>query len=606
MRQDQRPSKAEPAAGTQPNRPIWEIVDNENLKRLPRHLRQFVVDQQYDKYTPIDHAVWRYVMRQNLSFLKDHAHEAYVDGLRRTGISVERIPSIFEMNEILARIGWACVTVDGFIPPAAFMEYQAYRVLVVAADMRQINHIEYTPAPDIIHEAAGHAPIIADPEYAEYLRRIGEIGARAISSRRDFELYQAIRHLSILKEMPDADPAEVENSERDVMERQQNLGTPSEMAKLSRLHWWTVEYGLIGDLNNPKIYGAGLLSSIGESANCLTDRVRKLPYGLDTAEYAFDITTQQPQLFVTPNFQHLIDVLEQFADTMALRTGGAEGLEKAVECNNVCTAVYSSGLQVTGRISKVLSGKDGQPAYLQLSGPSALAVDFKQLDGQGKDYHKDGFGSPVGKIRGASKPLERMTDSDLSSLGIRQGAKSWINFENGVVVDGHLDRILRHNGNIVLMTFTECRVQKDGMVLFQPSWGVYDMAVGENIVSVFCGAADQDAYEQVSLVPRERTIKQVYDDRTIALQGLYREIRNYREENRTDDAIIRVWETVRREHSDDWLAALEILELLLTRNIYPERTQAVREFLASKTSSQPELKKLIGDGLRLLETRAAA
>ena len=111
------------------------------------------------------------------------------------------------MNEILGRIGWGAAPVDGFIPPAAFMEFQAHRVLVIAADMRQVEHLEYTPAPDIVHEAAGHAPIIANEEYADYLRRFGEYGSKAISSRQDFELYEAIRHLSILKEAPSTPPA---------------------------------------------------------------------------------------------------------------------------------------------------------------------------------------------------------------------------------------------------------------------------------------------------------------------------------------------------------------------------------------------------------------
>ena len=106
------------------------------------------------------------------------------------------------MNDILGKIGWGAVAVDGFIPPAAFMEFQAYKVLVIACDMRQIHHIEYTPAPDIVHEAAGHAPIIVDREYSNYLQRFGEVGARAMQTRKDFELYEAIRHLSILKELP--------------------------------------------------------------------------------------------------------------------------------------------------------------------------------------------------------------------------------------------------------------------------------------------------------------------------------------------------------------------------------------------------------------------
>src|SRR5256885_3626795 len=183
---------------------------NEAVRSLPKHLLQFAVDQRYEEYTPVDHAVWRFIMRQNVFFLREYAHNVYFQGLLETGISFERIPRIEEMNDILGGIEWGAVAVDGFIPPAAFMEFQAYKVLVIACDMRQIQHIEYTPAPDIVHEAAGHAPIIVDREYSNYLQRFGEVGAKAMSSRKDFELYQAIRHLSILKERPNTDPKEVE------------------------------------------------------------------------------------------------------------------------------------------------------------------------------------------------------------------------------------------------------------------------------------------------------------------------------------------------------------------------------------------------------------
>jgi phenylalanine-4-hydroxylase len=156
------------------------------------------------------------------------------------------------MNDNLGKIGWGAVTVDGFIPPAAFMEFQAYHVLVIAADIRQINHIEYTPAPDIIHESAGHAPIIADAEYSSYLSYFGSIGSKAMFSKKDFELYEAIRELSILKEALDSTPEEIELVENKLQTISQNMGEPSEMALLSRLHWWTVEYGLIGTLDDPQ------------------------------------------------------------------------------------------------------------------------------------------------------------------------------------------------------------------------------------------------------------------------------------------------------------------------------------------------------------------
>src|SRR5438067_125709 len=372
-------------------------LDNAAVAATPKHLLQFAVDQRYDDYTPVDHAVWRFIMRQNIFFLKEYAHKVYFQGLLDTGISFERIPRIQEMNDILAKIGWGAVAVDGFIPPAAFMEFQAYKVLVIACDMRQIHHIEYTPAPDIVHEAAGHAPIIVDREYSNYLQRFGEVGAKAMSSKKAFELYKAIRHLSILKEQPNADPKEVEEATKLVEHRQKNLGTPSEMALLSRLHWWTVEYGLIGTLENPKIYGAGLLSSIGESVSCLEPEVKKIPYSIDAENYAFDITTKQPQLFVCRDFQHLRDVLEEFASRMAYRVGGTEGLTKAIECERAATAEYSSGLQVTGIFSEVLTDNAGQPIYLRTTGPTALACNCKQLEGHGKDRHAEGFGAPIGK-----------------------------------------------------------------------------------------------------------------------------------------------------------------------------------------------------------------
>src|SRR5207253_7312779 len=228
----------------------------------------------------------------------------------------------------------------------------------------------------------------------------------------DFELYQAIRHLSILKELPNGDAKEIAEATREVEERQRNLGHPSEMARLSRLHWWTVEYGLIGTLENPKIYGAGLLSSIGESVSCLETEVKKIPYSIDAQNYAFDITTKQPQLFVCRDFQHLRDILEEFASKMAYQVGGLEGINKAIECNNTATCEYSSGLQVSGVFDEVIvDQRNGAspartPIYLRTTGKTALAFQDKELEGHGIDYHKDGFGSPIGKWKQTSTSPE--------------------------------------------------------------------------------------------------------------------------------------------------------------------------------------------------------
>src|SRR5437773_7311496 len=527
---------------------------NRAVQSLPKHLLQFAVDQRYEEYTSVDHAVWRFIMRQNIFFLKEYAHKVYFQGLLDTGISFERIPRIDEMNQILGTIDWGAVAVDGFIPPAAFMEFQAYKVLVIACDMRQIHHIEYTPAPDIVHEAAGHAPIIVDREYSNYLQRFGEVGAKAMQSKKDFELYQAIRHLSILKEQPNSDANEVAEATREVERRFANLGKPSEMALLSRLHWWTVEYGLIGTMDNPKIYGAGLLSSIGESVSCLEPHVKKIPYSIDAMNQAFDITTKQPQLFVSRDFEHLKDVLEEFASKMAYSVGGLEGINKAIECANTATCEHSSGLQVSGTFTEVLT-KDEVPVYLRTTGPSALACANKELPGHGRDYHKEGFGSAIGKWK---------------ETEIAEGKKAKLEFESGVTVEGKIDKLLRHDGKLSLITFSNCRAKYGDRVLFDPDWGTYDMAVGEHISSVFNGAADKDAYNQVALVPKERTIKVPSDAKRKKLENLYAQVRKIRESKAGYERLGEIWETQQAEHPGDWLLSMEVFELLETTNQQPQ------------------------------------
>jgi phenylalanine-4-hydroxylase len=567
-------------------------LDNAAVAVTPKHLLQFAVDQRYDDYTPVDHAVWRFIMRQNIFFLREYAHKVYFQGLLDTGISFERIPRIEEMNEILGKIGWGAVAVDGFIPPAAFMEFQAYKVLVIACDMRQIHHIEYTPAPDIVHEAAGHAPIIVDREYSNYLQRFGEVGARAMSSKRDFELYQAIRHLSILKEQPNSDPKELEEALKLVEHRQKNLGEPSEMALLSRLHWWTVEYGLIGAFENPKIYGAGLLSSIGESVSCLEPHVKKIPYSLDAMNQPFDITTRQPQLFVCRDFQHLKDVLEEFAMEMAYQVGGLEGINKAIECNNVATCQYSSGLQVTGVFDEVIVDQNNNaspartPIYLHAKSPCALAYKDKQIEGHGREYHKEGFGSPIGNW----KPTE-----------IKEGKNAKLEFESGVTVEGKIDKLLRRDGKEVIVSFSNCTVKYGDRVLFDPDWGTFDMAVGDRIVSVFNGAADKDAYNEVALVPKERTIKVPSDAKRKKLENLFAQVRKIRESKKGYERLGEIWETQQAEHPNDWLLSMEIFEILDTTNQQPELKVKIEKFLNEKKMKTKDLETLISWGFRLVE-----
>lgn len=573
------------------------IETNPLIDRLPKHLKQFIKPQNYDEYTPINHAVWRYVMRKNVDYLSRVAHNSYLDGLKKTGISIERIPSMYGMNRILKEIGWAAVAVDGFIPPNAFMEFQAYNVLVIASDIRQLENIEYTPAPDIIHEGAGHAPIIANPEYAEYLRRFGAIGAKAISSAHDYEMYEAIRLLSILEEAEGTPQDELEAARKKVDELQEKQTEPSEMALIRNLHWWTVEYGLVGTVENPKIYGAGLLSSIGESEWCMTDKVKKLPYSIEAAYQSFDITKPQPQLYVTPNFAYLNMVLEEFANKMALRTGGLSGVKKLIESEALGTVELSTGLQVSGVFSHVIE-YEGKPVYIQTKGPTALAIREKELLNHGIDYHSEGFGSPIGRLKGINIAIEEMSPRDLEAYNIFEGKMVTLEFEGDITVSGEIITGARNlQGDIILIQFKNCTVKHGEQILFDPSWGIYDMAVGKKIVSAFSGPADVNSFDMITHVPSSTTIKPKRDEQKLRLEALYQKVRDYREKSTPID-MRQILNVLQTDYPKDWLLALELYEIAHKENRVEK--EDLRAHLEGVRERRKEIAHLIDNGLGLI------
>ena len=578
---------------------------NPILDKLPIHLRQYIKPQDYGDYTAIDQAVWRYVMRKNVDYLSTVAHGSYLEGLKKTGISIEHIPNMYGMNRILKDIGWAAVAVDGFIPPSAFMEFQAYNVLVIASDIRQLEHIEYTPAPDIIHEGAGHAPIIANPEYAEYLRRFGEIGSKAISNAMDFELYEAVRHLSIIKEASGTPESEIQKAERHIEEMQQNMGEPSEIALIRNLHWWTVEYGLIGTLENPKIYGAGLLSSIGESAWCMTDKVKKIPYSIEAAHTAFDITKPQPQLFVTPDFAFLSQVLEEFANTMALRQGGLSGINKLIESKELGTIELSTGLQISGNFKKVIA-HENMPVFFQTEGPTALAYREKELVGHSTAQHPNGFGSPIGKLKGINLAIEDMSPRDLKAYNIYEGKTISLEFEGGIIIKGEIITGTRNlRGEIILVTFRNCIVTHEDAILFESEDGLYNMAIGQNIVSAFNGPADLNSFNLVSHQITETTIKRPLDTQRNKLEQLYQQVRDFREGKNTTISRNKVFKEVVAHYPEDWLLCVELYELaLMDAQNQKEQDFAsqIKAHLEVVKENNPKVGHLIDDGLNLAST----
>jgi phenylalanine-4-hydroxylase len=339
--------------------------------------------------------------------------------------------------------------------------------------------------------------------------------------------------------------------------------------------------------------------------------VKKIPYTIDALTYSYDITQPQPQLFVTPTFQNLIDVLKEFESTMAFRVGGLQSVLKAVECKNICTAAYSSGLQVSGVFTQVLEGPASSVAYIKTAGPTALSFNHKQLIGHGKNYHADGFGSPVGNLIGATKPLEDFTEQDLQQFGIALNNEVVLSFESGIKVQGILRDITKEESKNLLFSFTSCTVtNKEGLVLFDPAWGVFDMAVGASIVSVFNGPADISTFEDQLYVSPERTHQPSYSDNDYAYHALSAQVRNIREQIQLHgftrvqlETLGIIFNSICAAHKNDWLCALEILEIVAHEEVASELASTVRAYVEAQKNNMPEFTKLIGDGLAIIDSQ---
>ena len=545
------------------------------MNQLPQHLRKYCVDQNYARYTPVDQATWRYCLRQLKDFLSKNAHPVYIEGLEKTGISEEQIPRIEEMSIKLSNFGWTAMPVSGFIPPAAFMELQSLSILPIASDMRSIDHLLYTPAPDIVHEAAGHAPIIVDPEYAAYLKEYAQVAKKAIISKEDLDLYEAIRELSDIKESSSSTPEQIQASEKKLEETIKASTHVSEATELSRMNWWTAEYGLVGSVDKPKIFGAGLLSSVGESKWCMSEKVKKIPLTVDCIKQTYDITEPQPQLFVTPDFKTLVKVLHQMAEKMAYRIGGKTGLDKAIQAKSVNTVELETGLQISGVVSEYIQDASGNVIYIKFTGPTQISRNDIQLAGHNKEYHQHGYSFPLGSYKQVGNTLQ---------------------YDSGVTVTG--DLVKTEHG---IMTFTNCTVKYKDQTLFQPDWGNFDITVGNKVVSVFGGPADRKSYGDTDDFVAARVPTPNYSAEQKALFALYQNIRDYRRSRPewSDSTTMALFDKCLNEANDKWLLFVELLEIALMSKLSPVLTKKIETHLQTIKSNNEKLTSVIDDGVRL-------
>ena len=525
---------------------------------LPAHLRKFVVSQNYAAYTAEDQAIWRFVLLQTHARHLRTAHPAYAAGFEAAGISVSEIPRVPRMNERLRQHGFQAICVDGFIPPRAFQAFQARGFLPIAADIRTSRHLTYTPAPDIIHEAAGHAPFLAHADYARFLRRIGSLGEQAFAHRHDQAVYDAIFVLSELKEDPRATAVQISAAEAQLEQLTLAAPPPSEAALLARLYWWTVEYGLIGRPDDYRIFGAGLLSSIGEGHFCHEAAVRKLPLTAACIDVPYDITRPQPQLFVVRDFPQLSEVLEEVGRGLACHVGGEYAVNQALASAEPACLELDLGYGLTGVLDSVLRDADAVAA-LCLSGGCALSRADQVLPGVPRPER---YVLPIGWLTDGTSLSNLTADTLRASCDPRGQLR--LATRAGVELQGRMQSVRERDGRVELVMLEGVRISRGGQLLLE-SRELYPWLPCERVVTAHA-RPPQGYYPDTELattqVPKprqldaaQRELLELYDQALGALQHAFG--------GDVVPELERVHRALCERYPDEWLLRWNLLESLI-------------------------------------------
>lgn len=287
-----------------------------------------------------------------------------------------------------------------------------------------------------------------------------------------------------------------------------------------------------------------------------------------------------------------------------IELGGLDSVLRAIECKNICTTVFSSGLQVSGVFNKVYQTTNNTIKYINTIGPTSLAFNNQLIEGHGPNYHVHGFGSPIGNLVGSDKKLEDYTLQDLLANGIILHSNVVLKFENGIEVNGKLVNQTYKENKLVLLSFAECQVtDTDGTVFFEPAWGLFDMAIGDAIISVFNGVADKKISEDQLYLSEKNTNQQNYTTKDLQYQALFSKIRAYREQKNSDDSLNAFWDEIKNNFEADWLGAIELLELADTIPSQIVMANELRLYLKTQILKYPKFAKLINDGLKIIDSK---
>ena len=224
-----------------------------------------VIAQEWESYSAQDHAIWRQLFERQSRLLVGRACDEFLTGLDQLGVCADGIPDFRRLNDVLERTtGWQIVAVPGLISEAAFFGHMAERRFVATRWIRSPAQMDYLQEPDIFHDVFGHVPLLTNPAFADYLQAYGRGGLKAL-----------------------------------------RLGA---LDMLARLYWYTVEFGLLRTADGPRIYGAGIMSSKGESIYCLDDAKPN--------RIAFDLKRILRTRYRIDDFQETYFVIDSFEQLM--------------------------------------------------------------------------------------------------------------------------------------------------------------------------------------------------------------------------------------------------------------------------------------------------
>ena len=227
------------------------------------------ISQHWESYTIEDHSVWGILYERRMRELARTGSRVFLEGAAAIGLNPVTVPRLSEVNRRLgSRTGWNAVPVSGFLPAQQFFECLSKRRFPTTVTVRPRSQLDYLPEPDIFHDVFGHVPLHSDPHFADFLQRFGAVAAAA--------------------------------------------RTEEETLQMARLFWFTVEFGLVREDGELKVYGSGLISSAGDAANALSPACERRPFSLDAVlAQSFEIDRLQDVLFVVEDFAQLFEAVEE-------------------------------------------------------------------------------------------------------------------------------------------------------------------------------------------------------------------------------------------------------------------------------------------------------